>query len=393
MSQNPRSLKILGVMTGTSCDGLDAACIDIDGEGWQPLWDANTPFPAALRKRVLAAQKPGFKQGIQNWLELNRDLGLWYAVSLKKLITKFGVDAAMKPQVIANHGQTIAHLPSARLTLQLGDPTLIAAATGLTVASCFREGDMAAGGQGAPLVPLFHRLLAHALGEASLGVAIHNIGGISNLTYIGPNGDILAFDTGPGGLWIDSAAELATQGRLKMDKGGRLAAKGRIDEDAVIRVLRHHYFKKAAPKSTSRDEFPFELLRSHTQAKGADLVATATAVTVESLAQAYEKTVLSKGRPLNAIYFCGGGANNPILMGWLQDRLGKVEVRRLTDAGFDGQLVEAQAFAFFGYLALMGSPLGGSWTGAKSFGPPAHIIPGENWAELLPTLHEIQSRN
>jgi anhydro-N-acetylmuramic acid kinase len=161
----------------------------------------------------------------------------------------------------------------------------------------------------------------------------------------------------------------------------------------VRAVLKHPFFKKTPPKSTGRDQFPLELLLSKTRAKGADLVATATAVTVESIGQAYEKHVLKRGRALNTIYFCGGGTNNSTLMNWLQDRLPDVAIKLLSDVGFDGQMIEAQAFAFFGYLALMGSPIGGAWTGAKGFGPPAHIIPGENWSEVLSTLHEIRSQS
>ena len=379
------SLRVLGVMTGTSCDGLDAACIDINPNGWMPLWSASAAYPKDLRRRVLEYQRPRTRNSPQTWLELHRSLGEWYGRALSRIIAS----QKKKPDVIANHGQTIAHFPAPNrkgITLQLGDPTRIVHATGLTVLSNFREGDMAAGGQGAPLAPLFHRLLAHHLGQPEKGVAIHNIGGISNLTYIGKNREILAFDTGPGNIWIDAAAELATGGRLKMDLNGKLARRGLVDWRAVERVLRHPSFGKPAQKSTGRDEFTFELLLSETQAKGVDLVATATAVTIESIARAYETCVIAGKRPLAAVYLCGGGAKNPALIGALQERLPKVTVSTLSDAGIDGQLVEAQAFAFFGFITLMGQPLGGSWTGAKGFGPPGHIVPGMNWATVVEKL-------
>lgn len=382
-----RSVRILGAMTGTSCDGLDACCVTIDEGGWQLLWSRSEPYPAALRKRVIDLQKPGSRHGLRDVLELDRDLGNWYGQSFARMIR--AAPAGERPQVIANHGQTVAHFPAPKAqgtTLQLGDPTRVATATGLTVVSKLRDGDMAAGGEGAPLLPMFHRIIAEQL--ESDGVAIHNIGGISNLTYIpaGTRGEPIAFDTGPGNVWIDAAAELATGGKSRMDRGGKLARAGQVDVAAVQKLMRHPFFKKPAPKSTGRDDFPFELLRAATRARGADLVATATAFTVESIAVSYEREILDRGRELTAILVCGGGAKNPVLIDLLASRLPEVLVSPLGVYGFDEQLVESQAFAFFGMLALMGKPVGGSWTGVKAFGPPAHIVPGENWAEVLEAL-------
>ncbi|MFL5815262.1 MAG: anhydro-N-acetylmuramic acid kinase [Bdellovibrionia bacterium] len=379
------SIRILGVMTGTSCDGLDAACISIDPDGWEPMWSATAPYPAALRKRVLDAQKPGTKLTSRDWLALERDLGEWYASALSTIIKKRPAD--QRPDVIANHGQTVAHFPASKrqgMTWQLGDPTRIARATGLTVISGFRNGDMAAGGEGAPLAPGFHLLLASVLDPTKLGIAIHNIGGISNLTYVGP--EVIAFDTGPGNCWMDAATELATKGKLKFDRGGKLARQGTVDASAVDATMKNAFFKKAPPKSTGRDDFPFELFKSKTKAKGADLVATATAVTAESIAHAYENFILKKRLPLKAIYITGGGAKNPALMDGLKNYLAPIQVSTLEDAGFDPQLVEAQAFAYFGFLSLLGQPLGGSWTGAQGFGPPGQITPGENWVEVVAAL-------
>lgn len=381
------SIKILGAMTGTSCDGLDAACISVDPNGWQPLWSASTPYPKTLRERVLTAQKPGAKLSSQDWLALQRDLGEWYGEAFALMIRKKGDET---PDLIANHGQTIAHFPRPKrqgMTLQLGDPTRIARATGLTVISQFRDGDMAAGGQGAPLAPGFHLLLASHLDPTGLGIAIHNIGGISNFTYVGKN--VIAFDTGPGNVWIDAATELATQGRSKFDRDGRLARQGKVDSRAVDAVLKNPFFKKAPPKSTGRDDFPFELLKSKTRARGADLVATATAVTVESIAEAYEKFILEKKLPLHAIYVSGGGAKNLALLNGLKNYLSPIHVRTLEEAQLDPQLIEAQAFAYFGFLTLLGRPLGGTWTGAQGFAPAGHIVPGENWVGLIKTISEI----
>jgi anhydro-N-acetylmuramic acid kinase len=398
-----RTIRVLGVMTGPSCDGLDASCVELgpnaEGGDWSPLWSRSKPFPAALRRRVLAAQRPGVRVGALEWMELHRDLGEWYGKSLAAMLAGARRSRLQLPHAIANHGQTLAHFPAKGVTLQLGDPTRVARATGLTVVSGFREGDLASGGQGAPLVPAFHRLLARNLARgraAARGVAIHNLGGISNLTYVGPRraSELLAFDTGPGNAWIDAAAEHATAGRLKMDLDGRLASRGHADRAAIRALLKHPFFRKAAPKSTGRDDFPFELMLAATRARGADLVATATALTVESLAQAYERFVISPSRPLDAIYACGGGARNPTLMNGIRRRLDRVQVLRVeeADASLDGQYVEAQAFAYLGYLALHGKPVGGPWTGSRGFAPPAHVIPGENWAELASRLRGSRSR-
>ncbi len=369
-------------MTGTSCDGLDAACISIDPDGWEPLWSATVSYPAALRKRVLDAQKPGTKLTSRDWLALERDLGEWYASALSTAIKKRA--PGERPHVIANHGQTVAHFPASKrqgMTWQLGDSTRIARATGLTVVSGFRNGDMAAGGEGAPLAPGFHLLLASVLDPTQLGIAIHNIGGISNLTYIGS--EVIAFDTGPGNCWIDAATEIATRGKSKFDRDGKLARQGDVDASAVDAVLKNAFFKKAPPKSTGRDDFPFELFKSKTRARGADLVATATAVTAESIAQAYENFILKKRLPLKAIYITGGGAKNPALMDGLRNYLAPIQVSTLEDAGFDPQLVESQAFAYFGFLSLLGQPVSGAWTGAQGFAPPGQITPGENWVDVL----------
>lgn len=390
------ALRVAGVMTGTSCDGLDVACAEFDGHpralSWHPLWSATEPYPAKLRHRVLGAQEPGFHLDTHEWLRLHHDLGLWYAKALKKILSR----RSPSPHLIANHGQTLAHFPNEGLTLQLGDPSLIARETGLSVACAFREGDLAAGGQGAPLVPRFHALLGLALGWPKRHIAIHNLGGMSNLTYLGTQGRVLAFDTGPGNAWIDAAAAKATRGRMTMDRGGKLARAGSVDLRAVSAVLNHPYFSKHAPKSTGRDEFPFKMLLEHTRARGADLVATATAVTIESVARAYEREVLFRRLPLEEVHFCGGGAKNPALIEGIRARLSSVDVHAFGVSGKgrsrDPQQIEAQAFAYLGCLALLGAPIGGPWTGARGFAPPAHLIPGANWIEVITKLRGTRSR-
>jgi anhydro-N-acetylmuramic acid kinase len=379
-------MNILGVMTGTSCDALDAACLAVDRNGWRPLWSGSRPYPKALRERVLRIQRSGTRVTLRELLELDRDLGDWYGASIRTLVARRRGD---RPDVISLHGQTVAHFPAARArgtTLQLGAAARVARATGLTVVSSFRDGDLAAGGEGAPLVPHFHAMLAGSLGSGKGGVAIHNIGGISNLTYVGPGDRLLAFDTGPGNIWIDEAAVRVTRGRQRFDRDGRLAASAEPDLAAVARLLRHPFFRKAPPKSTGRDDFPFRLLERAHRGRGPSLVATATRLTVESIAHAYEAAILERGLPLRAVYLCGGGARNRHLVETLRARLPRVRLEPLSGRGLDPQLIEAQAFALFGYLSLQGRPLGGPWTGARGFGPPGQVTPGENWLRVLRLL-------
>jgi anhydro-N-acetylmuramic acid kinase len=373
---------------------MDLSCIEIGPGGWQHLWADSAPYPSDLRKQVLKMQEPGQKRTLKELLLLDANLGEWFGKTLQKKISK----QKRKPQVIANHGQTLAHHPQPGtkpgVTLQLGDPTRVAFHTSLTTIALFRNGDMAAGGQGAPLLPLFHRLIAHALGFENGGIALHNIGGISNLTYVGRKNEILAFDTGPGNIWIDAAAQTATRGRLKMDVGGRLARQGQVNIRMLKAALRNPYFSLRAPKSTGRDDFTltlFNSLANSSGTKGNDLVATATAITAESIARAYEDFILKRKLPLREILICGGGAKNPSILAWIQKRLPQIEVSTLSDKGYDSQLIESQGFAYFGYLSLLGLPIGGSWTGAgRGFAPPAHIIPGKNWSEILSKIRDIR---
>ena len=376
-------MKILGIMTGTSCDGLDVACADFQKRKWKPLWSKSAPYPPALRKRVLAAQLPDGKLSLREWGELHRDIGIWIARGIQSILAK--TPAHMRPVAIACHGQTVAHFPSAKklgFTIQLGDPARIAEATGLTVISNFRDGDMAAGGEGAPLAPRFHKFIA----GSRTGISIHNLGGISNLTYLGPKNLILAFDTGPANLWVDAATELVTRGKRKFDHNGALARGARPDFAAVHPILENKFFLRHPPKSTGRDDFPFSILLNATSVRDASLIATATAITVESIARVYEKFVLKKDLPLHRIYFSGGGARNRFLIESLGVRLSGIRIAPLTELGVDPHYLEAVAFAYFGYLALKGHALGGAWTAVRDWAPPARVTPGRAWPQIVRQL-------
>ncbi len=372
-------------MTGTSCDGIDLSLIAIEDQTWEILWTDHSPYPKNLKARVFAFQKPHTLQPIEEWLKLHRDLGSWYGKTLLAAI-----QSKRKPDVIANHGQTVAHFPphlpnTLGSSLQLGNASQIASVTGLTVVHQFREGDLAAGGQGAPLVPLFHQSLGPALGNPKKGISIHNLGGISNLTYLGPKSQpLLAFDTGPANSWIDAAVTAVTQGKMKWDREGKLAAQGTPDSVGLKQLLKHPFFQLPPPKSTGRDAFPPELFFSQTRAEGVHLIRTATEVTLISIVEAYRRWILDAGHPLNQVWICGGGAKNRWLMEELQRRLPQLQIAPFPKDWMDPQMIEATAFAVFGYYSLLGLPLGGSWTGVSlPGGPPGHLIPGRNWPTVL----------
>lgn len=370
-------------MTGTSCDGLDFVTMAFTDRDSKTLSYVSKPYPPALRQRVLSFQKPGSRHSAQEWLNLDRDLGIWYAKTFKVLLKNQNIDA------ISNHGQTLAHFPDEKplgTTLQLGDSFIVAEHTGITTIGNHRKGDLAGGGQGAPLAPIFHEKIIRDHFKKNASVSIHNLGGISNFSYFKNGVCLFAFDTGPGNCMIDAAVEAHSKGKLRFDTDGKLASMGQIDLAAVSKILRHPFIKKPLPKSTGRDEFHLELLRSLTHSKGKDLIATATEMTVQTITLAYEKFIFERKLPLNAIVFTGGGAKNKFLIHQLKKRLRRTRVLTSEELGINSQAIEAQAFAYMGYLTLKGLALGGIWTGAHSHSPPACIVPGRNWNSLLGKL-------
>ncbi|MFN7686084.1 MAG: anhydro-N-acetylmuramic acid kinase [Oligoflexia bacterium] len=381
-------LTLLGVMTGTSCDGLDATAVRFSGRmGTGPkqgqfsvLWNRSVPYPSALRTRVLRLQSSHKKTSIQELLELHRDLGEWYGATLKKM-------PLARVDAIANHGQTVAHFPP-KSTLQLGEAACIAHSTGITVVSDFRWGDLATGGQGAPLVPAFHQDLYERSNLRGTGLAIHNLGGVSNLTYLRPDAEPLAWDTGPANLWIDAIVRHRTRGVSQFDAMGRLAARGKIHPHQVARLLSHPFFLRRPPKSTGRDDFAEkDAIKITASLETPDAVATVTAATARSISDSYVRFILKKGLPLSKILVCGGGARNPTLLKLIELELIEkgwfVSIEDSSKIGIDPQYMESTAFAFLGHRALRGRALGGGWTGGALTAPPAKITPGQNWSQLL----------
>ncbi|MGA7873791.1 MAG: anhydro-N-acetylmuramic acid kinase, partial [Candidatus Binatus sp.] len=246
-------------------------------------------------------------------------------------------------------------------TMQLGEPAVVAAATGVPVVADFRAMDLALGGEGAPLAPLAQLWL---FADSMHGRVVQNIGGIGNATYIPPrarlgDADLIAFDTGPGNMMLDALASRISGGRLRMDRDGRIAARGQVNQPLLARLMRNPYFGRRPPKSTGREEFGTHLLdRIVADARRMkivdyDLVATVTALTARSIADACRRFILPRG-PVDQLIVTGGGAKNSTLMRMLAAELPEVEVITAAELGVDGDALEAVAFAILGYQMLRG---------------------------------------
>ena len=330
----------IGLMSGTSCDGIDAALLKTDGE-----------TVAAFGPTLTVAYDDGFRARLRSCLggggpiaAVERDLTERHAAAVRQLLEAAG----MQPREIAYlgfHGQTVLHAPDQRRTWQIGEGPLLAELTGIPVVNDFRTADVAAGGQGAPFVPAFHRALAEGLEKP---LAVLNIGGVANVTWIGSGADqILAFDTGPGNAMIDDWV-LQHTGR-PVDLDGALAKTGRVDAAAVARFLEHRYFDLPAPKSLDRDDFRAFALAGMTAADGA---ATLTAITAAAVAAARRHFP----EPARRWLVTGGGRLNPTLMAALRQRLA-APVDPVEAVGWNGDALEAQAFAYLAVRSVRGLPL------------------------------------
>ncbi|MEO5373534.1 MAG: anhydro-N-acetylmuramic acid kinase [Alphaproteobacteria bacterium] len=352
-------MRAIGLMSGTSLDGVDAAMLVTDGHEVQAFGPALTvPYEPAMRARlraVLAGQGPV--------LQVEREVTLHHVDAVFALLSRAGMDAGAV-DLIGFHGQTVLHRPESRLTWQIGDGDLLARKTGIDVVCDFRAADVAAGGQGAPLVPIYHAALAHGLARP---LAVLNLGGVGNVTWIGEAGELIAFDTGPGNALIDDWA-LRHTGR-PVDHDGALARAGTVDEEVLAELADHAYFLRPPPKSLDRDDFALARLQ-RTLVRGAamrraalerlvaghvrpeDGAATLTAFTALAVARALEHLPV----PPTLWLVCGGGRHNPELMAALRRRL-EAPVEPVESVGWDGDALEAQAFAFLAVRSLRGLPL------------------------------------
>ena len=376
------TMKVIGMMSGTSADGIDAALAEISGA--PPSLTAklaghyHAPFPPYVRERVLrvanGAEIPAAEISELNFL-LGEELGRAVVNACKKWRVATG-DVSL----IGSHGQTIFHqgikskfhgklrIPS---TLQIGDISIIAARTGITTIGDFRPADMAAGGQGAPLIPFADYLLYR---DSLRGRVALNIGGIANVTAIPAHArpeDVFAFDTGPGNMIVDALVERTTRGREEFDRDARIALSGRTIPELLVRLMREPYLRQKPPKSTGRElfgaDYSQELLswgkRHH--AGAADLIRTATIFTPMSIADAFRRFILPRAH-VEELIVAGGGVQNPLMMAQLAASLPGIEVVPASRFGVLPEAKEAFGFALLAYETYHGRPGNlPSATGAK----------------------------
>jgi len=357
---------VVGLMSGTSADGVTAAVAEITGTGVDTdvrlVAYRTYPYPAEVRERLFTLFGDG-ASGLSEASELNVIVGHLFADAAEAIIDEAGLDAD-GVDLVGSHGQTVWHQPELkeaaghryRSTMQIGEPAVIATRTGLPVVADFRKADVAAGGEGAPLTPYLDYVL-HRSPTASR--VLQNIGGIANLTYL-PAGcgldDLVAFDTGPGNMIIDAAA--GRYAGLSHDVDGALARSGKPDKALLETLLRHPYYGRKPPKSTGREVFGAGYASevfSLADAKGlssADTVATVTELTVESIAQAYEHHLTG---PIDEVYVSGGGSKNPYLVERLRLRLA-APVHDYSRLGCPSEAKEALLMALLANEHLMGTP-------------------------------------
>lgn len=337
----------VGIMSGTSLDGIDVAVAAIDGGQCRLLASGYSEYDDEMRSDLLALQDRCDD-------ELHRvelagiALSRLYAGAVNALIDADNIERT-RIRAIGCHGQTIRHRPDAGYSKQIFNPALLAELTGLSVVADFRNRDIAAGGQGAPLVPAFH---AAVFGTKSSNRVVCNIGGIANLTCIPHDGPITGFDSGPGNVLMD--AWIARQKGKRYDRDGAWAASGQVIDPLLAQLLENPYFDAPPPKSTGREAFNPQLLERYGLQRyaPADVQATLSMLTAATIADA---ALRWGGRP-EALYVCGGGAHNTHLLSQLRMRLPKLETATTATLGIDPDWVEALAFAWLAYRTLNGLP-------------------------------------
>jgi anhydro-N-acetylmuramic acid kinase len=361
---------IIGLMSGTSADGIDAALVEFN--------EGNGNLTYALRAFVCVPWQPDLRQLILDCCgpdapvklvtALNYRLGEEFARAATQVAARAGIDMA-DIDAIASHGQTLWHQPTAVSlagmdvtgTLQVGEPSVVAARTGCLVIADFRCADMTLGGQGAPLVPYADYRLLSSPTETR---AVQNLGGIANVTLLPAGGalhDVLAFDTGPGNLLLDALTARLTDGRSAYDSDGALAARGAICQNMLADCLEHPYFAATPPKTTGREMFGaqyadwFRMRAAIAGCSPEDALTTATALTAESIARAYRLWLWPRGK-VDTVILGGGGVHNRTLVRMLEERLSPARVTTHAEFGLPDDAKEAMAFALLGYATLKGQP-------------------------------------
>jgi len=378
---NPPPL-FIGIMSGTSVDGMDVAIVRM-AEKPQLVHFCEHPMPEKLREPILRLSEPGIDE-IDTMGELDRTLGLAFADAALKTIEHAGL-TPYDIAAIGCHGQTIRHRPAARhpFTLQIGNAATIAERTGITTVSDFRSRDMAAGGEGAPLAPFAHRQL---FGSGRQNIAVLNIGGIANITWLGQDGKTAGFDTGPGNMAMDGLMLALTDGRCGYDADGELAARGTVCHALLDKLMRHPFLKRRPPKSTGREEFGQKIIDqilAWPALSDADRMATACEFTIRSIVDSIGSLPDTPDKWL----ICGGGARNPYLMQKLAEQLAPAQVSTTEAAGVPPQTVEAVSFAILTHRTMLGrNNILSAVTGARQDVCGGSITPGNNWPELFQQL-------
>lgn len=380
---------VVGLMTGTSADAVDAVLVQFTGCGVQSRHEIlayrETPMELELRREVLdvamAAELPP-----ERLMRLDAALGERYAAAVFELLAGARTDRD-QVDAIGSHGQTVRHIPrqvgdGQALTLQLGSASVLAERTGIIVVSDFRTRDTAGGGEGAPLVPMADWWLFHSAEESRV---LLNLGGMANVTYLpraGDLGSVVAFDTGPGNAVLDALVQLRSGGVELHDAEGAAAARGEPNEALLTELLEDPFFALPPPRSTGRETFGERYavtLRDLCLAMSLsedDVLATAVELTAASVANAVQRFLIPRGG-VDAVYVSGGGVRNPTLMRAIERRLGGLPLRLVAALGVDPSSKEALAFAFLAHQTMCGLP--GNVPGATGARHPVvlgHITPG-----------------
>lgn len=331
----------VGFMSGTSCDGVDVAILDTDGKSKITVLDGLTlPYEDDLCARLLEASQHDVP--LTNLLRLEQDLSNHHVAALRLLLKRLP-ELRTKIAVLGFHGHTVRHVPQEGLTMQIGNPWVLAKEFGIPVVTDFRRCDVAAGGQGAPLVALFHQAL---FAKENRPTMVLNLGGVANVTWLGEQDEIIAGDTGPGCGLIDEWAQMMAD--LPYDRDGKLAAAGNIDHDILKFALSTPYFARPLPKSADRYDF------DHVDVSGLgveDGAATLCAITVEAI----HRAALKLPKMPQKVWVTGGGSHHPVIMRMLEERFG--EIRNVRERGFNPDTLEAECFAWLAVRHLKKLPL------------------------------------
>lgn len=387
-------MRIVGLMSGTSGDGIDTALFEVSGH--PPQLDARMiagetlPYDDPFRQRILTACSPNDSR-VDAVCQLNVDVGERFAEAALYIIKQAGFSPD-EIDLIGSHGQTIWHQVAAdgtvTATLQIGEAAVIAERTGVTTISNFRPRDVAVGGQGAPLTGYADWLL---LRHPDHWRAVQNIGGMGNVTFLPPLSDTsstpLAFDTGPGNALIDAAVYKLTNGQFTYDVDARMARRGKLDEEWLEILLANPFFRRQPPKTTGRELFGTDMAR-HLVAEGQNrhlnpdsIVATITALTAQSIADAYQRFA---PHPVEEVILGGGGRHNPVLVELIQSFTGGARVLTHEDIGLDSDFKEALVFALLAHETWHNRPgTHPALTGAQFPVVLGQITAGKNYASLL----------